>query len=301
MISSLNPSTQRFLNALNQISQSLQQSQLQISSGLKVSQVSDAPDSVSALLEARANLSAVQQNQSNLGRFQAEADGGEQALQTAVQLFDQVQTLGAEGDTDTATASTRADLAQQLGAVLQQMGNLANTSVEGRYIFSGDSDQQAAYAINLSAATPVSAYMGSASTRVAQYPDGNTFPVALTAQTIFDSSNPATNVFSAITGLMTALNSNNDTAIQTAVSGLDQTGAYLNTQLAFYGNAQDNIAQATNDSQSLQTQLQTQISNLQDADVTSSITELTQEQTQEQAALESESLVPRTTLFDFLR
>jgi flagellar hook-associated protein 3 FlgL len=300
VISNLNPSTQRFLNALNQISENLKQAQLQISSGLKVSQVSDAPDSVSALLQARANLSVAQQNQANLGRFQAEANGGEQALQTAVQLFDQVQTLGAEGDTGTATASTRTDLAQQLGAILQQMGNLANTSVEGRYIFSGDSDQQAAYAINLSSVPPVSAYMGAASTRVAQYPDGNTFPVALTAQTIFDSSNPATNVFSAITGLMTALNSNNDTAIQTAVSGLDQAGAYLNTQLAFYGNVQDNIAQATNDSQSLQTQLQTQISNLQDADVTSSITELMQEQTQEQAALESESLVPRTTLFDFL-
>ncbi|HLH42537.1 MAG TPA: hypothetical protein VKV74_06100 [Bryobacteraceae bacterium] len=301
MISSLNPSTQRFLNALNQISENLQQAQLQISSGLKVSQVSDAPDSISALLQARASLSAAQQNQSNLGRFQAEANGGEQALQTAVQLFDQVQTLGAEGDTDTATASTRADLAQQLGAILQQMGNLANTSVEGRYIFSGDSDQQAPYAINLSSATPVSAYMGSASTRVAQYPDGNTFPVALTAQTIFDSSNPATNVFSAITGLMTALNSNNDTAIQTAVAGLGQVSAYLNTQLAFYGDVQDNISQATNDSQALQTQLQTQISNLQDADVTSSITQLTQDQTQEQAALESEALVPRTTLFDYLR
>jgi len=135
MISSLNPSTQRFLNALNQISQSLQQAQLQISSGLKVSQVSDAPDSVSALRAARANLSAAQQNQSNLRRFKAEADGGEQALQTAVQLFDQVQTLGAEGDTDTVTASTRADLANQLGAILQQMGNLANTSMEAATSF----------------------------------------------------------------------------------------------------------------------------------------------------------------------
>jgi len=147
----------------------------------------------------------------------------------------------------------------------------------------------------------VSGYMGSASTRVVQFPDGDTFPVALTAQTIFDSSNPATNVFSTITSLMAALNNNNDTAIQTAVAGSDQVSAHLNTQLAFYGNAQDNIAQATTDNQSLQTQLQTQISDLQDADVTSSITELTQAQTQQQAALESEALIPRTTLFDFLR
>jgi flagellar hook-associated protein 3 FlgL len=301
MLSNLNPTTQQFINALNGIADTLQRAQLQISSGLKIDQVSDAPDSISALLAARASLSAAQQNQSNLGRFKAEADGGEQALQTAVQLFDQVQTLGAEGDTDTATAATRADLAQQLGAILQQMGNLANTSVEGRFIFSGDSDRKAPYAINLSQANPVSAYMGSGTTRVAQYPGGNPFPVAQTAQTIFDSANPATNVFSAITGLVTALNSNNDAAIQTSVSGLAQVGDYLNTQLAFYGNVQDNIAQATSDGQALQTQLQTQIGNLQDADVTSSITELTQAQTQEQAALQSEALIPRTTLFDFLR
>jgi flagellin-like hook-associated protein FlgL len=123
MISTLNPSTQRFFNALNQISENLRQAQLQISSGLKVSQVSDAPDSVSALLAARANLSEARQNQSNLGRFKAEADGGEQSLRTAVQLFDQVQTLGGEGDTGTATASTPADLANQLGAILPQLGS----------------------------------------------------------------------------------------------------------------------------------------------------------------------------------
>ena len=49
-----------------------------------------------------------------------------------------------------------------------------------------------------------------------------------------------------------------------------------------------------------QTQLQTQIANLQDADLTGSILTLNQDQTQEQAALQSEARIPRTTLFDFL-
>ena len=75
----------------------------------------------------------------------------------------------------------------------------------------------------------------------------------------------------------------------------------MNEQLAVYGNTQDQIASATNQSQDLQTQLRTQISGLQDTDMTSAITTLTQEQTQEQAALESEALIPRTTLFDYLK
>jgi flagellar hook-associated protein 3 FlgL len=300
MVSSLNPSTQQFLNALDQIGENLQQAQLQISSGLKVNQVSDAPDSISALLQARANLSTAQQIQSNLGQFQAEANSGEQALQSAVQLFDQVQTLGAEGDTGTATAASNATLSQQVGAILQQMVGLANTTVGGRYIFSGDSDQTAPYSVNLTQASPVSAYAGSATTRLAQYPGGGTFAVAETAQTIFDSSDPTTNVFTAINTLRTALANNDATGIQNAVAGLDKVSTYLNTQLSFYGNVQDEITNATNSGQTLQTQLQTQIGNLQDADLPTAIEDMTQAQTQEQAAMESENLIPRTTLFSFL-
>src|SRR6516164_7252926 len=181
MVSSLDPNAQRFLSSFNRITDVLQKTQNEISSGLRINQVSDAPDSISSLLTARANLISIQQIGSNLVRFKSEADPGEQALQSAVQLFDQVQTLGATGDTGTATASTRADIAQQLGSILEQMGGLAATQTEGRYIFSGDSDQQAPYVIDLTQSNPVSAYMGSPATRQARYPDGTTFAISETA------------------------------------------------------------------------------------------------------------------------
>jgi flagellar hook-associated protein 3 FlgL len=211
-----------------------------------------------------------------------------------------VQTLGASGVKGTSTAATNATLAQQVGSVLQEMVGLADTNIEGRYIFAGDSDQQSPYTVDLAQTPPVSAYLGSAATRVAQHPDGTTFSISLTAQTIFDSTDPSTNVFTAMTTLQTAL-ANNDTAgIQAANAGLAKIGGYLNQQLAFYGNVQNKVAQATDYASTQQTQLQTQISNLQDADLTGSILQLNQDQTQEQAALQSEARIPRTTLFDFL-
>src|SRR5215471_17241117 len=298
MVSSLNPNAQQFLDSFNRITNKLQQTQIQISSGLRVNQVSDAPDSISTLLAARANLSTVQQIGSNLARFKAEADGAEQALQGAVRLFDQVQTLGATGDTDTATTNSRSVLAQQLGSILEQMGGLAATQIEGRYVFSGDSDQQAPYIIDLTQTNPVSPYAGSAATRVAQHPDGTTFAVSETGQAIFDSPDPTTNVFSAIVDLRAALANNDRARIQTAVGGLDKVSAYLNAQLAFYGRIQHKIAQATDYGQNLQSELQSQISGLQDTDMTSAILELQQSQTQEQAALQSRALIPRSTLFD---
>ena len=49
-----------------------------------------------------------------------------------------------------------------------------------------------------------------------------------------------------------------------------------------------------------ETQLQSQLSGIQDADEAAAITELTQAQTQLQAALSSRAALPKTSLFDFL-
>jgi len=300
MISSLNPSGQQFLNNLNRINQQMQKAQTEVASGLKITQVSDAPDQISALLQARANLSAAQQIGTNLGQTKAETDAGEQALESAVQLFDRVQTLAAQGNNSTETADSRNTLADEVGSILEQLGGLAGTQVEGRYIFSGDADQTAPYTIDLTQSNPVSNYQGATATRVAEHPNGTTFPVSLTAQTIFDSADPTTNVFGAVEGLRTALESNDDTQIQNALGGLSKVATYLNSQLSFYGTVQNKVAEATDFGQTLQTQLQTQIGNIQNADMTQSILELTQAQTQQQAALQSRAQLPRTTLFDFL-
>ncbi|MSV35108.1 MAG: hypothetical protein EXQ47_05850 [Bryobacterales bacterium] len=300
MLSSLDPAAQRFLDTLNRIGDRMGRAQRQISTGLKVTQVSDAPAAVPLILAARANVNTTQQILTNLGRVKSEVDAGEQALQSAVQVFDQVQTLGAQGDTDTQTAEGRAVLAQQLDSLLQQLVGLADTTVEGRYIFTGDSDQQIPYTYTPGQAVPLSAYLGSNSTRLVQHPNGTTFPIALTAQQIFDSADPTTNVFAAVQNLSTAFRNNDMTAIQTAVNALSKVGGYLNTQLAQYGNAQNKIAAAVDFGKTLQVQLANQLSNLEDADLTEAILEMTQSQTQQQAALESRARLPRSTLFDFL-
>ena len=190
MVSSLIPTTQAFLNNVNRISNEMTQAQTQLSTGFKVNVVSDAPDVIAPLLQAQANLSGAQQVVTNLGQVTTEVNTGEQALESATSLYDQVQTLSAEGATSTQTASGRIGIAQQLQSIEQQMVGLANTNVNGRYIFAGDTDQTQPYTFDPTQADPVSAYQGAASTRTIEGPNGTTFPVALTAQQIFDSTDP---------------------------------------------------------------------------------------------------------------
>ena len=300
MITSLNASDQQFLNNLNRVSDRMNRAQRQLSTGVKMARVSDDPDQGSTLLNTRASLSAAQQIQSNLGRVSAEVDAGEQSMQSAVLLFERARTLGAEGVTGTQTASGRAVTGQEIGAIMQQMAGLAGTQVEGRYIFSGDADHQVPYTIDLSLPAPVSSYLGAASTRLVQHPNGTTFQVAHTAQEIFDSSTPGANVFGALTALRDGLNANDETAIRTALDGLASVGDHLNSELASYGSFQNSVSNAAEFGQNLQLQLKTQISGLEDADATEAILELNQSQVQQQAALNSRAQIPRKTLFDFL-
>ena len=67
MISSLDPSSQTFLTGLNQIQQRLQTAQQQLTTGLKINNVSDDPSQIANLWQTRANLAQVQQINSNLG------------------------------------------------------------------------------------------------------------------------------------------------------------------------------------------------------------------------------------------
>jgi flagellar hook-associated protein 3 FlgL len=300
MISTLNPAAQNFLAGLNQIQRRLQTAQTQLTTGLQINNVSDDPTEIADVWQLNSQLDQTQQTDTNLGQVNTEVNTAQSALQSSVTLVEQALTYGTQGASDTSSTTTRQDLANSLGAILQQLVSAANTTVQGRYIFAGDTDQTAPYSIDLTQSSPVSAYQGSATTRVIQGPDGTAFPIALTAQQIFDSSNAQTNVFASITSLIQGLQANNDAQITSAVSDVQGADSFLNQQLAFYGTVQDRVAGALSFGQNYTVQLQTQLSGVQDADEASAITNMTQAQTQLQAALQSEAQLPRNSLFDFL-
>jgi flagellin-like hook-associated protein FlgL len=90
--------------------------------------------------------------------------------------------------------------------------------------------------------------------------------IGLTAQQIFDdqadgssgSGNPAPdNVFAAVTGLLTALQANDSTGIQTALTNIQAASAHLNDESSFYGAAQNNLTAAGNTASQTLVQLQT--------------------------------------------
>ena len=305
MLSNISAAGQQFLSSISQVQNALNHAQLEVSSGLKVATASDAPDQVSAILQLHANIQSNQQTTTNLTNVQSEVNTADQGLSNVTSLLDQAQVLAAQGLSGTASASTRASLASQVQGLTQQIVAISQTTFAGRYVFSGTSDQSPSYQYDPSTQTVTRLQVSSSATRQVADSSGATFPVSLTANQIFDardaSDNPTTgNVFAALTAISTALSANDTAGLQTAASSLSAASTYVNQQQTFYGQAENRITAALSLASQANVASQQDLSNKQDADVTSAILELTQETTNLQAAMASYAKLPHNSLFSIL-
>jgi flagellar hook-associated protein 3 FlgL len=309
MLRGIRASTERFLIDINRLQKRSVTAQQQLASGLKISKVSDSPDDISRLLLARANLDAIVQTQQNLGRVKVEVDTAEKALQTGVRLIERARTLGAQGANDLQGAATRQQIADELQGILERMVTVSATAVEGRYVFSGDSDQTPPYTLDLLVPNGVSAYQGSAANRKVADANGLLFSTAQSADIIFDSADPEQNVFGAINGMRRALLAVDnppdppDPTIPTIVEALhrlDTAGRYLNQRLATYGLIQNRVREALDGAAQLEISQRAQIAQIEEADLAQAAVELTQTRTNLEAALQARAANPRRSLFDVL-
>jgi len=304
MITNLTPASALFLANLGTIEQNLAQANEEVSSGKRINVASDSPDQLESLLQLTTDEQKNTQIQSNLTLAKTDAESADSAINSASQLMDQAVSLATQGANSTTDAAGRKTIAEQIAAIQQQMVDLSQTQVQGRYIFSGDDDSNPTYQLDLGATAGYAATTGvdilsaAASTRQIQAPQGSTFAASETASQIFDA--PGASVFAALNGLREALLSNNQGGIQNSISSLQAANTQLNNSDSFYGNVENEIDNANSFASNYDTQLQTEISDIQDADIAQASLQLTQSNTQLQAAFEMEGRMPTTSLFNYL-
>jgi flagellar hook-associated protein 3 FlgL len=302
---SISAASRSFVTDAAQLQTALTQAVEQVSSGYKVTAASDAPDQISTLLQLEANLQSNNQISTNLSNVKAQVDTGESSLASAVQLTQQALSLGAEGASSIQTAGQRQTLAQQVQDILSQLVGISNTTVAGKYIFSGDQSASPSYQLDPASPTGVDRLITTQATQQIQDTSGTTFSIGKTAQDIFDHRNPddttaPDNLFAAVNSLQTALTNNDTAGINTALSSLQTASSYLDQQQAFYGSVQGQVAASTTAAQSQNVALTAQIGNIRDADLTQAAVTLTAEETAQSAAFAAEAKLPTTSLFNYL-
>ena len=305
MITNLSPQSQYFLANVDRAQERINDASRQVSSGKRVTQASDDPDVISALLQLRTSLQKNTQITTNLGLATSDANIADGALSSATQLMDRAVTLAVQGATATTDASGRQSLAQEVQGILEQMVSISQTQSAGRYVFNGDQDTAPSYQLDLANPNGVDRRTTPSATRLVENPAGGSITVSKTAQEIFDHRNAddtlaSDNVFAALNGLRNALLNNDTAGINNSITSLKAASDHLNTCQAFYGDVENRLQDATTFASNYDVQLRTQISQKEDADVASAALELSEGTTQLQAAFQTEAKIPRSTLFDYL-
>lgn len=305
MLSGIAASNASFLADLNNTEQRISRDDQQISSGISISVASDDPAAVTPLLDDQNQIAQITQVLSNLNDQQTVAQTADGALQSASSLLNQLISLATEGATGTATATSNANLAQQVQQIEQQLVSIANTTVNGQYVFGGDAPYTQPYTYTGNVPEGVTSGGSPTNSTTLTGLDGSSIVPGLTAGQIFDAQLPngnpdPGNVFLAVYQLGTALSNNDQTEVQNALSSLQAAASHLSQSATVYGDTEDWIQQQITTATDRSTTLTDAVSTLQDTDVAAVATDLSQNQAALDAALSAQADLPTKSLFSYL-
>jgi len=124
------------LNLQRSLSRYLE-TQTQVSSGKKLNKPSDDPLGAVNDLGIRTDLAKNAQYQKNINQAQTWVEAYDSALSEAKNLIDTANEIAIAMANDTYDETARLGAAQELESILTAMTDLANTEVQGKYVFSG--------------------------------------------------------------------------------------------------------------------------------------------------------------------
>lgn len=305
MLPPLSGNIQNYLDALNRMQSEMNDLQQQVTSGMRVHRPGDDPAAVGPILDVQTRIAQLQQNQTNLGQLQTELSSGDGALQQAIKAIESAISLASQSSSMASNPAQQAAVLGQAQGIQEALVHISATSAGGRYIFSGDLDQQPLYVLDATQPTGVRLLAPATSTRTVT--DANGYPIwtARTATDIFDARNPDTtpaagNVFVAVNSLVTALQANDSSAALASISSLKAADDYLNQQLGYYGIGETRVNDALDAQSKALVDQQQKLSGLRDTDIASAALQLSQLSVEQQAALTSRAKLSQLNLFDFL-
>jgi flagellar hook-associated protein 3 FlgL len=290
---------QNLTTALNSSSGTEQTLTQQLSSGLRISKLSDDPvvAAQNALLSSQ--IGSVDSFVQNATKEQGLLQVTDSALGQVVTDLTSAISLGTQAGNDTLSATNLQSIAAQVSSLRDSVLTLANTNYLGQYIFSGSKGNTASYTLDGTTDPAVATYNGDTATQHVATPGGQNIQLNLPGSAIFSAS--GADVFGTLNQLVSDLTSGNTTGIQADVASLTNSLTNVSTQRSILGGSQARLNATSSYSQTQEAELTAQQSTLIAADPANVATSLQTAEVQHQALLNVIAGLSRTNLFSVLQ
>lgn len=271
--------------ALNQTQASQEQLSSELSSGVRVTALSQDPiaagENVLLLNQMQRDDSFTQTSSLVQGQLQV----ADSALGGVVTQLTQAISLATGANNGTLNADQLKGISNQLAGIRDEVTSLANTSYQGLYIFGGTQTTAAPFVTSTATSPATTTYQGDSGINVLQTPNGQTIQLNLPGNQIFTAQG-TNNVFSALNNLIADYA--NGASVQTSVDDTEALSAafnFVSQQRVTLDNSLTRLSAATDAVTNEQTQLTASQTTLMQANLPQVATQLSLSQSQ-QTALE---------------
>ncbi len=284
-------SYQNLLRDVARVEERMQTAQTQVSSGKKLSTVSENPSVAADVIRLNGEKIEDEQYARNLAFAKSRLEIADTVLDSVEKMIERARTLGQLSLSDSASANA---YVTEVTGLRDQIMDAANTAHAGRFIFGGSVTTTPPYA---KAADSTVNYQGNDEGMPLQISRTSTMETQLPGSEVFSG---AVDVFKTMADLTAAMQSGNKTNIDAQLRKLAQFSDVLSVSRSKIGGY---INLATNaESQLTSTSLarEKELTQEQAADLAKAITELTMSQNALQATLAVGAKISKLTILDYL-
>ncbi|TAK77555.1 MAG: flagellar hook-associated protein 3 [Dehalococcoidia bacterium] len=287
--------TSRLMQHIQAAQARLARTQDRMASGRRINRPSDDPFGNSRVMTMRTGLGLVTQRQRTVELAKSELGVTEAALESLGRVLARAEELAVQADSTAVDARGRAAIATEVDSLLQEAATVGNASYGGRHLFGGFQTASPPFMLDTPSDATAVTFSGDAGTVTREIGDGETVEVSLDGQALFGG------VFTSLIGFRDALRAGDRTGIRAGSTALKGD---IDRMLAARGEIGARVRRVELVEERLagdEANLQTQVSQLEDADLTQEAVDLQLRDVALQAALSATAKSLTDSLLEFLR
>ncbi len=280
---------------LANITEELNKANNDVGTGRRIIGLSDDPVGLTQVLNIKSTLSGIEQLERNISMGKSWLIAAEGALAHVQNLISNAKALCVEMATSTTGAASRASAAEDIQGTFDEILSLANTEVNGRYVFAGSKTDTAPFSQG-------GTYNGDNNAFKVKIGKDTTVEVGSDGAAVFQPSGAGANddIFQTLSDLKDALENNNVSGIQVAMSKLDDHLDQISNKISDIGSKMIRMEIKEKIFQDLSLTNTDRLAKIEDADMAEAIIDLKSKELTYQAALASSARVMGLSLLDYM-
>ena len=259
-----------------------------IVTGKRINRPSDDPAGIGSVLGYRKSISSLDQYNENISKAKLHIDTVDDVLAMVAGLLGEAKEIAYD-----TVPSMRSEMAEDVATIRDQVLQMANYQIDGKYLFAGDATDTQPYD------SSTWLYNGDTGTRDTLIGENMQASVAADGSGIFGPD--LDNVFNILNDLENALNLPDPTAIEAQISRLDASIDTINTVRTRNAGVYKRLEATENHYDYFKVNLQEMLSNTEDADIAEAIVNFQVQKTTYESTLSTSSMILQKSLIDFLR